>query len=167
MSGKLKEEIQQHRPFRSEEAEAALNIHKTSDVLQTRVAELLKPFGLSPTQYNVLRILRGAHRDHVEGIGGCRQGGTLACSEVARRMISRDPDMTRMLDRLEKRGLIARARDEMDRRVVCTRITEAGLELVNRLDDPVESLVRQQLGHLGSAKLRQLIDLLEEVRSAP
>jgi DNA-binding MarR family transcriptional regulator len=162
---KLKDEIKQHRPFRSEEAEAALNIHKTADVLQTRMAELLKPAGLSPTQYNVLRILRGAHRDHLEGFGGCREGGTLACSEVSRRMISREPDMTRMLDRLEKRGLIARARDEKDRRVVCTRITDAGLELISSLDAPVEALVRQQLGHLGSVKLRQLIDLLEEVRS--
>ena len=162
---KLKDEIKQHRPFRSVEAEAALNIHKTADVLQARMAELLKPAGLSPTQYNVLRILRGAHRDHVEGSGGCRAGGTLACGEVAERMISREPDMTRMLDRLEKRGLIARARDEKDRRVVCTRITEGGLELVNDLDEPVEDLVRRQLGHLGPEKLRQLIDLLEEVRS--
>jgi MarR family transcriptional regulator, organic hydroperoxide resistance regulator len=167
MSGKLKAEIKQHRPFRSQEAEAALNIHKTADVLEARMAEVLKPSGLSPTQYNVLRILRGAHRDNLEGVGGCRQGGTLACGEVADRMISREPDMTRMLDRLEKRGLISRARDEKDRRVVCTRITDAGLELVDGLDQPVDSLVRQQLGHLGPEKLQRLIDLLEEVRTDP
>jgi DNA-binding MarR family transcriptional regulator len=113
------------------------------------VEELLRPVGLSPSQYNVLRILRGAGD---EGI---------ACSKIAERMISRDPDMTRLLDRLEKRGLVTRARHSSDRRVIRTQITEVGLALLKRLDRPINELHVRQLRHLGIAKLRTLSEHLE------
>src|SRR2546421_11590448 len=106
MAGKLAREIHQNRPFSSVEQEVFLNVLRTADVLTTKLEAILKPFGLSPTQYNVLRILRGA------GEAG------LACGRIAERMITRDPDVTRLLDRLENCGLIRRARQTDDRRVV-------------------------------------------------
>ncbi len=122
--------------------------------------EVLKPAGLSTVQYNVLRILRG-----MKCTGGPVTG--LACREVAERMITRDPDMTRLLDRLEKRGFITRCREERDRRVVRTCITQAGLDVLASLDDAVLESHRKQLSHLGDAPLRQLIELLEDARSLP
>src|SRR3712207_9084149 len=116
MASKLRDEIKQARPFRSAEQEAFLNLQRTADVLMARMAEVLKTQGVSPTQYNVLRILRGA------GDEG------LPCGAVAERMITRDPDITRLLDRLEKQGLIARARDTRDRRVVMASNAGAGGE---------------------------------------
>ena len=154
MSGKLQAETRKLHPFESLEQEAALNLHKTADHLVAMSNEVFKQTALSPTQYNVLRILRGA-------------GEPLACGEIASRMITREPDMTRLLDRLEKRGLISRCRPQNDRRVVATSITPRGLELVGGLDGPVDALHKRQLGHLGAAKLRQLIELLEEARSDP
>ena len=106
------------------------------------------------TQYNVLRILRGAPE-------GC------TCGEIAKRMITREPDITRLLDRLEKRGLISRCRQTDDRRVVLTRITPEGLELLAGLDEPVQTAHRSQLGHLGRERLRTLVDLLRACRSRP
>ncbi|MGH7405585.1 MAG: MarR family transcriptional regulator, partial [Candidatus Methylomirabilales bacterium] len=103
-------------------------------------------------QYNVLRILRGAGPDG------------LACREVCERMITRDPDVTRLVDRLEARGLIARERDRRDRRVVMVRITEGGLRLLRRLDDPITHLHTQNLGHLGTKRLQALVELLELAR---
>ncbi|MBZ5661953.1 MAG: MarR family transcriptional regulator [Acidobacteriia bacterium] len=126
---------------------------KTADLLARGAEALLKTSGLSVTQYNVLRILRGA------GEHG------LACSEVGERLISRDPDMTRLLDRMEKRGLIARAREEKDRRVVKTRITPEGLRILAELDSPVRELHHRQLRHLPAKQLRQLSLLLERVRA--
>jgi DNA-binding MarR family transcriptional regulator len=114
---------------------------------------LLKPLGISPTQYNVLRILRGA------GEAG------LACREIADRMITRDPDMTRLLDRLEKRQLIGRARDTQDRRVVKTRITPEGLALLSELDEPVRRMHQKQLAHMDERQLKTLNTLLELARS--
>src|ERR1700730_9772877 len=111
-------EIKQTKPFGSVEEEAFLALQRTADQLQGRVAEWLKAFGLSPTQYNALRILRGA------GEGG------VACSEMADRMINRDPDITRLLDRLEKRGLARRSRDSKDRRIINAYITREGLQLL-------------------------------------
>jgi DNA-binding MarR family transcriptional regulator len=113
---------------------------------------LLKPYSLSGTQYNILRILRGA------GEKG------LACREVGGRLISRDPDMTRLLDRMESRGLIARAREAQDRRVVKTRITAEGLRLLDELDKPVHDLHRRQWRHLPAKQLRQLSILLDRAR---
>ena len=135
------------------EEEAFLNLLRTAESLMGGVAAVLKPAGLSPTQYNVLRILRGA------GPAG------LACREIGARMVTRDPDITRLIDRLERRRLITRSRDRKDRRVITIRITEAGLELVNSLDEPVAKLHRRQLGHLGDQRLRRLISLLEAARS--
>jgi DNA-binding MarR family transcriptional regulator len=153
MPSKLQAEIQQTKGFRSLEEEVMLNLERTVDTLSRSFEALLKPFGLTPTQYNVLRILRGA------GKAG------LMCSQTAERMITRDPDITRLLDRLEKRGLIRRARDPRDRRVVLTSITPAGLKLLEPLDDAVDHLHRRQLGHLSPVKLRTLRTLLEEARS--
>jgi DNA-binding MarR family transcriptional regulator len=135
----------------SEEA-AFLDLLRTTDMLSRGLVTILKPEDLSPTQYNVLRILRGAP----EG---------LPCGEIAKRMITRDPDITRLLDRLEKRGLIARSREARDRRTVMARITGAGLKLLARLDEPVQAAHRKQLGHLGRERLRLLTDLLREARS--
>jgi len=123
----------------------------TTDQLARRLEPVLKAADISPTQYNVLRILRGA----AEG---------LTCSEVGNRMISRDPDITRLMDRLEKRGLVSRCRNSKDRRMVLTRITESGLALLAQLDAPVLDAHHLQLGHLGPAKLRTLKSLLEDAR---
>jgi MarR family transcriptional regulator, organic hydroperoxide resistance regulator len=153
MAGRLLRELKQSKPFPTLETEAILNLQKTLDVVEHEFEEVLKPSAVSRAQYNVLRILRGA-----EPVG-------LKCSEISERMVSRDPDITRLLDRLDKRGLISRIREERDRRVVRTRITAAGLELLATLDVPVESAGRRALGHLGPKRLAQLIELLEAARS--
>src|ERR1700675_273919 len=118
-----------------------LELLRTTDMLTRGLVSLLKTEDLSPTQYNVLRILRGSP----DG---------LPCGEIASRMITRDPDITRLLDRLEKRGLISRCRETKDRRMVMARITPDGLKLLSRLDEPVEEGHRKQLGHMGGDRLR-------------
>jgi DNA-binding MarR family transcriptional regulator len=148
----IQSEIQQTKPFDNLEDEALVALQRTADRLHWRLSEMLKAYGLSPTQYNALRILRGA-RD--EG---------RACSEIAERMINRDPDITRLIDRLERRGLVARSREGRDRRVITTRITPAGLELLESLDRPIEAFNRKMLGPLGEQRLRALIQLLEAAR---
>lgn len=153
MTGRLRQEIRQGKPFASLEEEAFLNLLRTANVLSQGLAALLKPAELTPTQYNVLRILRGAGR---EG---------LPSGEVGERMVTRDPDVTRLLDRLEKRGLVKRWRDEADRRVVRARITRAGLEVIAPLDEPVAQIHVRQLGHLGAERLGELVELLEEARA--
>jgi DNA-binding MarR family transcriptional regulator len=150
--GKLQVELKQNKPFQSLEMEAYLNIVKTADVLQQTSGQALRNSGLSETQYNVLRILRGA------GDEG------LKCSEIGERMVTRDPDITRLLDRLEKQGWIERRRSTTDRRVVTTTITPSGLALLTSLDAPIRELLDQMLGRLGPAKLQTLIELLEEAR---
>lgn len=134
------------------EEAAFLDLLRTTDTLSRGLIHVLKAADLSATQYNVLRILRGAP----EG---------LACGEIASRMITRDPDVTRLLDRLEKRGLISRCRETKDRRTVMARITPDGLKLLARLDEPVQSAHRKQLGHLGRERLRTLTELLRVCRS--
>jgi DNA-binding MarR family transcriptional regulator len=136
----------------SPEEEAFLDLLRTTDMLSRGLVRIIKAEGLSGTQYNVLRILRGAP----EG---------LACGEIASRMITRDPDITRLLDRLEKRGLVSRCRETKDRRTVMTRITPAGLKLLSRLDEPVQGTHRKLLGHLGRERLRTLAQLLGVARS--
>ena len=148
----IQAEIQQTKPFSSLEDEALVSLHRTADRLQWRLSEMLKAHGLSPTQYNALHILRGARDDG------------RACSEIAERMINRDPDITRLLDRLERRGLVARSREGRDRRVITTRITPAGLELLEALDEPVKELNQKMLGPLGEQQLRTFIRLLEAIR---
>ena len=134
------------------EEAAFLDLLRTTDMLSRRLVPVLKTEDLSATQYNVLRILRGAP----EG---------LACGEIAGRMITRDPDVTRLLDRLEKRGLISRGRETKDRRTVMARITPEGLTLLSRLDEPVQAAHRKQLGHLGRERLRTLVKLLSLLRN--
>jgi DNA-binding MarR family transcriptional regulator len=136
----------------SPEEEAFLDLLRTADMLTRGADWVLKAEDLSLTQYNILRILRGSP-----------QG--LPSGEIACRMITRDPDVTRLLDRMEKRGLISRFRESRDRRLVLARITPKGLTLVNRLDEPVQKIHRKQLGHMGKARLRSLAKLLEAVRA--
>jgi DNA-binding MarR family transcriptional regulator len=130
-----------------------ISLQKTADSLGIEAEQLFKPHGLTGTQYNVLRILRGAEP---EG---------LACRAIGERMISHDPDMTRLLDRMERRGLLSRARQTDDRRVIKTRISPAGLALLKSLDQPVRELHRRQFRHLPSARLKILAKLLGEVRA--
>jgi DNA-binding MarR family transcriptional regulator len=125
---------------------------RAADALSRGAEALLKPYSLSGTQYNILRILRGA------GESG------LACREVGCRLITRDPDITRLLDRMESRGLIARARETRDRRVVKTRITAEGLRLLAELDQPVRELHRRQWRQFPAKQLRQLSNLLDRAR---
>src|SRR5437764_13419012 len=125
------------------EEEVFLDLLRTTDLLGRRVATVLKADDLSGNQYNVLRILRGSP----DG---------LTCGEIASRMITRDPDITRLLDRLEKRGLISRCRETKDRRMILTRITPAGLKLLAELDEPVREAHREQLGHMGRERLKAL-----------
>lgn len=153
MTGKAQRELKQTRPLESAEVEAYINVLRTADALLRGSEEILNRAGLSGAQYNVLRILRGA------GPEG------LACREIGARMIARDPDITRLLDRLEGGRLVSRKRGEKDRRVVTTRITAEGLRLLKGLDRPVREVHERQLGHLGHRRLKALIELLEAVRS--
>ena len=130
-----------------------ISLQKTADSLGLEAEQLLKPHGLTGTQYNVLRILRGA------------EPHGLACRAISERMISHDPDMTRLLDRMEKRSLISRARQTDDRRVIKTRVSPAGLALLKSLDQPVRELHKRQFRHLAARRLKTLAQLLEEVRA--
>jgi DNA-binding MarR family transcriptional regulator len=151
MKGKVESDKGGRRVGGSEEA-AFLDLLRTTDVLSRGLVQVLKTGDLSSTQYNVLRILRGSP----EG---------LPCGEIASRMITRDPDVTRLLDRLEKRGLISRCRETKDRRMVMARIAPEGLKLLGRLDEPVQETHRKQLGHLGRERLRALTELLHTCRT--
>lgn len=141
------------RPLLPVEDRIFISLQKTADALGLEAEQLFKPHRLTGTQYNVLRILRGAEP---EG---------LPCNGIGERMISHDPDMTRLLDRMEKRSLISRARQTSDRRVVKTRITPAGLALLKSLDQPVRDLHKRQFRHIAAARLKTLAGLLEEVRA--
>jgi DNA-binding MarR family transcriptional regulator len=153
MAVTLRDEIKQRKPFDSLEQEALLSIERTAAVLMHRFADSLKLFDITPTQYNVLRILRGA------GPGGlCR-------NEIRDRLVSQVPDVTRLLDRMEESGLVERERAESDRRQVTTRITRDGLALLKRMDGPVAEAHARQLGHLSDAQLRTLIALLAAARA--
>ncbi|HXR97831.1 MAG TPA: MarR family transcriptional regulator [Terriglobales bacterium] len=134
------------------EEKAFVEMLRTVEDLSRPLTALLKKAALSRTQYNVLRILRGSP----DG---------LACGEIAGRMITRDPDITRLLDRLEARGLISRCRENQDRRQVFTRIAPQGLTLLDRLDQPIRETHRKLLGHLGPARLRALLKLLQDCRN--
>lgn len=154
MVSKLQEEIKQTQPFASLEEEALLNLSRTASRLQHSMQQMFKPMGLTPTQYNVLRILRGA------GENGLR------CSEVGERLVSDDPDITRLLDRLQKQKLVRRKRDAKDRRVIYTTITAEGLRLLKEMDPLVTGQAKRLLSHMSQDKLTTLITLLEEVRGA-
>lgn len=150
---RLEDELKQARPWRSVAEETSLNIARTAAVLEHALAQALKPYRITPTQYNVLRILRGAG-----DAGLCRH-------EVGERLIRRVPDVTRLLDRMEELHLIARRRAGDDRRYVTTYLAPEGRALVDRLDEEICAIHHRQLGHLGEARLRQLVDLLTEVRT--
>ena len=134
---------------RSVEQLAFVQLQRTADRLQQAVAEFLKPYELSPTQFNALRILRGA------GAEGLPSG------EIGTRLINKDPDITRLLDRLEKRGLVKRGRGVEDRRQVVARLTPAGQRLLAKLDEPIQAHHRETLGHLKAGELKELIRLLQ------
>jgi DNA-binding MarR family transcriptional regulator len=147
VTDELRAEIKQNKPFSSLEEEVFLNLQRTAGVLTAKIAEVLKPFELSHIQYNVLRILRGS-------------GKGLACSEIGERLITKDSDITRLLDRLEKRGLIMRERYERDKRVIIVKITEAGRQVLQALDSDIDLAPRKYLGHLGKEMLEKLNALL-------
>ena len=154
MAHDLRREIKQARPFQSLEQEALLGLERTAAVHSHAFAEALKPYGITPTQYNVLRILRGAGEP-----GLCRH-------EVRDRLVAQVPDVTRLLDRLEEARLIERRRGTEDRRVVTTRITEKGQRLLRELDEPVLAMHKRQLGHMTREQLRTLVELLGVARDA-
>jgi DNA-binding MarR family transcriptional regulator len=151
---RLRDEIKQTKPFASIHEEAFLNLARTAAVLNHSFAEAVKPHGITATQYNVLRILRGAGN-----AGLCR-------NEVRDRLVAQVPDVTRLLDRMEEAGLIERERETTDRRMVTTRITTDGLRVLKALDEPVLALHREQLGHLSRQQLATLIELLTLAREA-
>jgi DNA-binding MarR family transcriptional regulator len=152
MTADLREELKQTKPFASLQQEAQLSIMRTAACLTDSLDRVFGPFGISSTQYNALRILRGAGAN-----GLCR-------NELRDRMISRMPDVTRLLDRMEEAGLVTRSRDDADRRLVSTHITERGSRLLDELDDVVAREHQRQLGRLSEEQLRTLISLLTEVR---
>lgn len=151
----LQKEIGKREPFQSAEQEALLNLARTLDCLAHDFERLFAEHGVSGPQYNVLRILRG------------HGGEGLPCLEIAREMIHRMPDITRLADRLEQAGLVERRRTKQDRRLVLVRITPAGLDLLARLDEPLLALHKRQLGHLSSAELVELNRLLVKARRPP
>ena len=152
MQSDLQAELKQTRPFRSPTEETFVSLQRTAAVLEHALETALKPSGITATQYNVLRILRGAGAD-----GLCR-------SEVGERMVRRVPDVTRLLDRLEDSELIARARGGDDRRYVTTRITPKGLAALASLDEVVTAFLHAHLGHLAPDHLRILNDALTAIR---
>ena len=153
MSPALQEEIKQTKPFRTLRQEAQLNIERTANVLRDAFEQMLKPHGITGTQYNVLRILRGA-----EPNGLCR-------NEVSQRLLNRMPDATRLLDRMEEAGLVTRERSVVDRRLVTTRITKKGRQIVDSLDDSADGQHERSLGHMNEQQLRTLIKLLTVARN--
>lgn len=151
---RLQTELKKRQPFESAEQEAVLNVLKTGDEFENRLGRLFRKYGLTPSQYNVLRILRG-------------EGRPLPSLEIASRTIQVVPAITGLIDRLEKQGLVARRRCTDDRRVVYVEITPAGLDLVQQIDAPVERLHQELVGHLSEKEQRTLSRLLEKARSGP
>src|SRR5262245_11522611 len=149
--GRLQAELKKRRPFDSPEQEAILNLLRTNDRIQIRFSRLFREHGLTPSQYNVLRILRG-------------EGQPLPCLEIAGRMVAVVPGITGLIDRLEAMGLVGRIRSSEDRRVIYVQITDKALDLLSRLDKPVDDLHRQLIGHLTPDELTELVRLLEKAR---
>ena len=149
---KLQYELKKKRPFESPEEEALLSVVRTSDQLQIRCARLLREYGLtSPTQYNILRILRG-------------EGKPLPILEIASRTITVVPGITGLIDRLEQAGFVNRLRCEKDRRVIYVALTDQGMTTLAALDEPLVALHHTLVGHLSRSELKELIRLLEKVR---
>lgn len=154
MPGQILAELKQTKPFPTLEEEAAVSLARTQALVQHAAEEMLAEHGVTQTQYNVLRILRGAGPD-----GLCR-------AEIRQRMIARVPDVTRLLDRMEDADLVERERGDEDRRFVRARITPEGLDVLSRMDQPLNQFLKSRFAHLGSGKLKTLIDLLAELRTA-
>lgn len=153
MSNRLKAELKQQKPFSSLAEEALLNIERTADHMRREWQQALKPHGITLTQYNALRILRGS------------MPSGLTCSELGDRLVAGDPDITRLLDRMARQGLVRRRRSDQDRRVVLTEITCEGLALLKDLVPKMDEEARHRMAHMQPAQLNALIDLLEEARS--
>lgn len=154
MANELISDLRQTRPFQSVAQEAHLSVVRTVAVLLDATEQVLRPYGISATQYNVLRILRGA------GQGGlCR-------NDIRDRLVSRMPDASRLLDRMEEADLVARSRDAVDRRIVTTRLSERGRALVDELDAPILEEHERQFARLNADELRELVRLLALVRSS-
>lgn len=151
--GKLQSELKKKNPFASPEQEAMLNLLRTNDQFQNRFGRLFREFGLTASQYNVLRILRG-------------EGKPMPSLEIAERMIQVVPAITGLIDRLEKQELVKRQRCTEDRRIVYIEITKKALELLKKLDRPVNDLHKQLMGHLTRAELQELSRLLEKARTS-
>ena len=149
----LKQEIAQQRPFGSSQEEALLNLLRTADLYNRAFQQKARGWGMSATQYNVLRILRGAQPDG------------LTCSAIGARMITAEPDITRLLARLKAQKYITQQRDLADRRVLWTRISPAGLALLKEMDPVIDRLPLDLLGQLNESEVSQLIRLLELARS--
>ena len=149
----IADELKQTRPFRAKSQEAAVALMRTADLVRRAVASIIEPRGITVQQYNVLRILRGA---------GERGLPTL---EIAERMIEQTPGITRLIDRLEVKKLVARERCATDRRQVFCRITAEGLELLLTLDRPLTESEEGALGTLGQQELQQLLELLDRART--
>ena len=150
-SASLRQQLKKKHAFESLEQEAMLSILRTSDLLENRLARLLREFALTPSQYNVLRILRG-------------EGQPMPCLEVASRMIQVAPAITRVVEQLATRGLIDKQQSADDRRVFLVELTRAGTQLLKKLDSPIESLHTSLLGHVSKSELRSLVKILETAR---
>jgi DNA-binding MarR family transcriptional regulator len=150
----LQRELRQTVPFSSPAVEAVLGIQRTADAVTRHFSAILKPFGITQTQYNVLRILRGA------GDKG------LPTLEISQRMVTSDPDVPRLVDRLDKLGWVTRTRCAEDRRVVWCSVTPAGLDMLAQTDALADSVPVEQLAALSPEEQRQLVSLLDRVRAA-
>ncbi len=154
MGSRLQAEIKQTKPFPRRSSEALLSVMRTAALLEHQINEILRPFGLTELQYNVLRILRGAGP---EGLCG---------REISERVVSKVPDVSRLLDRMEAMQLLRRERDATDRRHVAARITPKGLRLLDESSPALARFERERFGHVDSERLQQIIDGLADIRAA-
>ena len=152
-SGQLQRELKKRQPFESPEVEAILNILRTSDQFQNRFGRLFREYGLTTSQYNVLRILRG-------------EGKPMPSLEIADRMVQVVPAITGLIDRLEKQELVKRERCTEDRRVVYVELTKKAIKLLKEMDEPDIELHKQLIGHLTRKELKELSRLLEKSRTS-
>ena len=152
-AGRLQHELKKKRPFASLDQEVLLNILRTNDQLQIRLERLFRQFGLTPSQYNVLRILRG-------------EGQPLPITEIGARTITVVPGMTGVIDRLESAGMVRRDRSAEDRRVIYVEITPKALEVLAKLDKPLMELHIQMVGGLNDTEKRDIVRLMEKLRSS-
>jgi DNA-binding MarR family transcriptional regulator len=155
MSSRLQAELKQTKPFPRRSSEAFLSVLRTAAVLEHQVNEALRPYGITALQYNVLRILRGA------GANG------LCGREISERLVSKGPDVSRLLDRMEEMQLLRRERDPKDRRHVTARVTPKGLRMLEEAGPTLEVVERERFGHLDAERLQQIIDGLADIRGRP